>query len=497
MSYMDERNAAGDTADGLSARQKGDIYWKKLKYFLQAVKDKNISDDGERKGRYLAQKLIARRNAENMEETGEFIDGNEFKLRPPTSTGEQVHEDNLWKTICNLNYFRDILQKNAGNTADGTDAIVLKRLNSLQKVIAETVETTFRAYGLNYLTGAVVSDADIKKAKEGQPVLIKKYEAAVKQFKSKVALSVADSLRDILSPESVQPDTSAITDLIKEYPDSYFTYKGTVDTALKELETILKKRSRAEAELESLKKYAEEKGSDSAPVSFMDYSEFISVYEECMEEFFISMDWAAEGCEACIRSLLTGTAPDPFMSNYIHSRWKVETETYPGDTFVSSLPGYRQPEYDKENPALYKYETIEDVKQGIAELKKYREEHSRQFRFQLISDILFDTDDIPEIAGRSKAIRNVLYGWAENGYPGTVSESDKEELKEMWVQAETTGRVAEMVLEYHRNSGRRSMKDLIDAYLYDTQDMDYRLQEKNARSCLEKWLSERDSRLMS
>lgn len=487
---MGEKNDSG----GLSARQKGDIYWKKLKAFLQAVKDKDVSDDGERKARYLAQKIIARKKSEYTEEVGEYIDGNEFKLRPPTSTGEQAYEDNIWKVICNLNYFRSMINKGAANASDGADAIVLKRLNSLTKVIGETVEKAFLAYGINYQTGAPVSDEEALKAREGLRTQILKYETAVKQFKSKVALSVADSMKDKLPHESVQADTGAINDLIKENPDNYYAYKGTVDTAVKELETIMKKRSRAEADLAALKEYAAEQGPDSKPVSFMDYPEFIRIYEDCMEEYFASMEWAREGCEACIRLLLTGSAPDPFMSGYIHSHWKTDVETSSADSFVSVLPGYKRLEYDKEDPALYRYETIDEVRQGIEVIGRYVDEHPEQFRFQLISDVLFDIDELPEIAGRSRALRNTLAGWAEKGYPGTLSESEKEELQEMWVRAETTERVAELVLEYHKNSERRSMKDLIASYLYDTQDMDYRLQEKMVRTCLDNWLSGREDR---
>ncbi len=488
---MSDRHDPGLPADGLSARQKGDIYWKKLKYFLQAVQDKNVSLDNERKGRYIAKQLLERKKSESVGEISEYIGGNEFKMRPPTSTGEMAYEDSIWKAICNLNYFRDVLKKGA-ETSGESDSIVLKRLNSLQKVIGETVDVCFRSNGVNFNTGTAVSEEEIQKAKSVLTEKTKQYENAVKQFKNKVALSIVDSLKDKFSRESVRTDSGMIKGLIEEKADNYRENKGIIDKALKEFETISKKRSGAEAELVSLNKYAEEKGMDTRPVSFMDFSEVIGVYKDCMEDYFFAAKWAETACATCIRFLLTGAEPDPFMSNYIHSHWKVDTDTFSGDTTAYSLPGYVRLEYDKEDPALYHYETVTDVRRGIEELGRYRKAHPHQFRYQMIADLLFGIEELPEIVGKSRALRNTMFGWAQEGLSEDLSAADKEDMREMWVQAETTERVAEQVLEYHRDSERRTMKELIASYLYDTQDMDYRLQEKSVRSCLEKWMSERD-----
>ena len=498
---MGDLDKTGVSADGLSARQKGDIYWKKLKYFLQAVKDKNVAGVEERKGRYMARQLAARKKDSSVDEVLDYIDGNELKMRPPTSTGEQAYEDNIWKVICNLNYFRSVLSQVNVSDCDESDLIVLKQLNELQKVIGETVETGFKAYGIDYRTGADVSASEMKTAAALLPDKKTNYEEAVKQFKSRVAMAIAAS-SDVSAkgdtPEAAErTDISDMESLIDENPEKYRENKAIVDSAMAELKTIRGKIGKAKAGLTSLKEYAAKQGTGTKVAGFMDYSEVVSVYEDSLDETLASLDWSARGCEICIRSLLTGDKPDPFMSNYMHSHWSVDTETFSADSSAFSLPGYKRLSYEKENPGLYQYGTVAEVRQGIGELAGYREGHPGQFRFQMISDMMFGLDDLPEILGKARAISYTLADWAKNGCPEKISDSDKKELKEMWVQAETTERVAEMVLEYHRDSERRTIKNLTDNYLFDTRDMDYRLQEKKVRTCLDNWFFGQGSRLTS
>lgn len=499
--HMDDRDNAVRIAEGLSAREKGDIYWRKLKYFLQAVKDKHVTGVSERKGRYMARQLVARKKDAAPDTVEEYIDGNEFRMRPPTSTGEQAYEDSIWKAIRNLNYFRSVLSQVNESDYSEADIIVLKQLNELQKVIGETVEACFTANGIDYRTGEAVSASQIKIASAMFSDRKEKYEESVKQFKLKVAKAVASAAagntKDDPAEGSEFTDLSDMKALIEANPEKYQENKAVINNALNELESIRKKLGKARAGLAALKEYAEQQGPDAKAVSFMDYSEVVQIYEDDLDESLTSMEWGERGCETCIRSLLTGDVPDPLMSNYMHSHWSADTETFSADSSAVSLPGYQKLEYEKDDAGLYHYGTIAEIRQGIGELARYRDEHPRQFRFQMISDLLFGLEDLPEIAGRSRAISYILADWAKNGCPETISDADKKELKEMWVQAETTERVAEMVLEYHRDSERRTLKDLTDNYLYDSLDMDYRLQEKKVRTCLDNWFFGQGSRLTS
>lgn len=498
---MDDRDNAVRIADGLSAREKGDIYWRKLKYFLQAVKDKHVTGVSERKGRYMARQLVARKKEASADMPAEYIDGNEFRMRPPTSTGEQAYEDSIWKAIRNLNYFRSVLSQVNASDYSEADIIVLKQLNELQKVIGETLEACFTANGIDYRTGEAVSASQIKIAASMLPEKKKEYEEAVKQFKLKVAKAVASAVAGNTKEDPAEgSELTNISDmkaLIEANPEKYQENKAVIDRAMEELESIRKKSVKAKAGLVSLKEYAEKQGPDTKAVSFMDYAEAVQLYEDSLDESLASMEWGARACETCIRSLLTGETPDPFMANYMYSHWSVDMKTFPADSSAFSLPGYKRLEPDKEDAGLYQYETVAEIRQGIEELARYKEAHPGQFRFQMISDLLFDIDDLPEIVGRSKAISYTLADWARNGCPETVSDTDKKDLKEMWVHVETIERVAEMVLEYHRDSERRTLKDLTDNYLYDTQDMDYRLQEKKVRICLDNWFFGQGSRLTS
>ncbi len=479
-----------DRENSLTAREKGDIYWKKLKYNLQAIKEKNISRDAGRKRQTIANKLLDRKKQSpksGTEQMESFITGNEFKRRPPTATGEQAYEDVIWNVIRSREYFVRILKESDPAKLGKTDRLVLKQLDELQQVMGKTISAGFLANGIDYRTGAPVSAKKKEKASEIFREEIFSYETAVRQFKEKIALSVVQDMKQDIDLPPVSTDMTEADSLLAENKEAYLENKEMIDVVYDELRTLEEKKAAQITEYLELSKLAEKRGMDAKPVSFMSYSEVMTEYEDYLREHYAALEWAKEGCIVCLRYLLCGIKPNPLMANYMHERWHVEAGTIPEDMPVRTLPGYEKAPEEGEDFRLYQYPSFEDARQAARELREYRKSHPRLFRYQTISAMLFDVRDLPVILGKAKALRNQIALWGKKGYPGTLSDEEKQELKTIWILAETMERVSEMVLEYQRENERKTVNELIETFIRDTQEMDYDLQKKRVRRCLEEY----------
>ena len=144
---------------GLSARQKGDIYWKKRKRYLAAAASRNGLKEG-----YINPDMAADvlQHYEELKAVDEpiVLSGNEFSERPPTAVGRRAFSD----AVASVMHVRDLYKKILSNPGDERteDQIISGGMEKNLSVITQVVDDFFTASGLTQ-DGEKISDKDVRK----------------------------------------------------------------------------------------------------------------------------------------------------------------------------------------------------------------------------------------------------------------------------------------------------------------------------------------------
>ena len=172
--------------DTLTAREKGDIYWRKLKYYLAAVKEKEKKQASERTGRSIAQDILSLDGEAVMSELKQgrlWINGNEFKKRPPTATGEEAYKNSILLVHMSLKYFKEVLKKAKKTPGDEIEQAVMKHVEKTLPVIELAVTTWFASNGIDIKTGEEVRPQKKAEAEKKLEDILKAYEDERKSFR--------------------------------------------------------------------------------------------------------------------------------------------------------------------------------------------------------------------------------------------------------------------------------------------------------------------------
>ncbi len=473
----------------LSAREKGDIYWRKLKYYLQSVREKGDQSQESRSLQMFAAELLSEDTTElsrKVREGSLTINGNEFKRRPPTATGEDVYKQNILLVKVCAAYFRELTLTAKDKDVPKEDRVLVSCLEKLIPVMEQALSVWFAAHGVSVKTGEKLSVKDMDTASGRLSAEIKKYEVEVESYRSTVARSVVKDLLSSSEAEDTDVEEDPFEDLIALHQDAYQKHRDLIDRILKEYKLLSEKRRSYRMVFPRLVKLVREKGGYTYANKIMIYKDAALFYRDYIEEQFVASLWAEKGCVSLIRTLLTGEPVDPMIANYIYARWKTEVPTLPLYEKVKDLPGFtsisENPNIDTEKADFPDLSAIRD---GIAKLEAFKDEHEELFRGQTITSILFDTDELPRIAGMAKQLRSrIAHGSKEGEFDG-LTKREQIDLGEAWILADSMARTAYILIEYRIRSEKRTLADLVATFRDEFYEMGYYAQERACRASLE------------
>ena len=481
----------------LTAREKGDIYWRKLKYYLRDARAKEKENESRWAGRNLARELFKADGEKTLARirAGElFLRGSEFKKRPPTATGDEAYRDGILLVIKSEEYFREILAEYQGKSMDPVDEFMIKQLGKLLVVTKNVLRTWFLSNGVDPDTGENAKSARVQKALESLDEEISLYESTVAGFRKGVARRVMRKLLQEL-PEQAQEKEERKEDeldmLIRDNPEGYRLHKMKISRALRELRALQEKEAELKKEIPVLEELVQKKGPFTRISSIMTLGDALWEYKDYIDYQFVTAVWAKYGCERMIRGLLTGEMSDPMAANYVKAKWDVDIPTYPLLVRISSLPGYQPVEgeaCDEEIPL----NDLSDMREAFQRLEEYKDTHFGQFQYQTISTILFGVQGLASCSALAKKLRDRVSSAVESGEFSQNTLEEKRELANFWLTAETMYRVAGMVLDYHNRCADRNMSDMVKIFPKDSYDMNYAVQEGICKRNLDAFMMKRN-----
>ena len=479
------------TKDSLSAREKGDIYWRKLKYNLRAVRQKEKDVDESRSGRALALELLERYNSEKekLSEYTERICGNEFSRRPPTATGELSYKENILHVMLSLELFKVIVSDTAMKAAGDTEGSLSDNLEKTIPVIEKTLDIWFLSNGIVRQSGEKATADMIKAAQDKLDKAIMVYEETISNTCREVSKMIVQRLKgELPKPEFGQSiGIDEFEALIEENKERYIPQKTVIDKACAELLAIRKKLADLTGDIPGLIRYIDEKGEYSYVNRYMIYKDVYAEYMDYVGEQLAAAVWAEDGCVSLIRGLLTDQKADPMVANYIKEHWGVDVPTYDIQEKVCGIPEYTALSEFESDCAVLELNGLEDALEEATKITEYRETHLRQFQFQSVSSMLFDNSELPLIGAKARVIRNKIAAEVKEGKYDTFNYEQVRRIKDAFVDVEATARVAYMVIEYNMSAKGRTIASLMNSFETDTEEMDYTIQERRCRKYIDKY----------
>ena len=480
--------------EGLDARQKGDIYWKKLKRYLEARSSLDDSSDEKDTARMLAKDVFEcakKLDASEEAESGRLVTGDEFKVMPPTATGAELYGNGILLVIANL---RRIVRQ---LKAHEYDAVFLKHLATLGEIMQKALKSYYNSSGIDEKTGTVIASSKREEAQAGHAEIIKEYESEVKNFRNNVSNEVVKGLiKEYKIDNASKANAEMINDgqldkLVGSNPEAYEVNKANIEMLRKEYDTLLAKEKQLESTLPLIREAAKDKMNSLTGAEWISPVEAYGEYRDYLAERLRALAYARRCCLAYVRCILTDETVDPLIANYIKKRWGAEVKTLPQDQPVVTFERFVRIKLLEQDNTEYRFDDVAAVKKAAAELKEYRNTHPEQFEDQTFSSLFFDIEELSKMERKARALRNHLASAASGRILLEVSDKEREELVDIWIEADAFSRVTSMVIDYAEESESKTIKALLPTFARDVYEMSFYRQKEISAQCLEKVIERR------
>ncbi len=428
----------------LDSRQKGDIYWRKLKRYIAAYEDRGIVRD-ERK--ILAKDIFLAIQDGVAIEKPCYPTGNEFKVFPPTEAAREAFK----KGMTELARFTA-----APDLGEGYD----------KDLIRNALGLFFRSAGIDSETGKNIGAAEQAKAAADAPAVFARYEKAVKSIRKKEVVSF---INELVKGADITEDTSFedhMGPLAKEADHQ------VLNRAYAEYVILSKKESGMKSRLEAIGKLIEgDRNLD--PYALEAFDEY-SLY---VREELRAVSFAKSCCMAFAESLVNKKIADPLFVDYISDHWGFVLPHYLLDERICTKEGFTRIGLVPV-PQIPVFKTFpEFVKEGES-LKEYVELHRERFEDQSVGSLFFGTEEIPVIHVRAGSLLEQMTIFGLKGGVKALSYTDRLLFKDIYVRTDTIARVTELIINYAAVSEYKTFRDVLREYADKIYEMDYRYQER-------------------
>ena len=447
---------------GMSARQKGDIYWKKRKRYLAAAAARNGLKEG-----YLnhdmAVDVLDRYEALKAVKERIIITGNEFSERPPTAVVRRAFADSVAALMHERDRYKHILETMDEDEIRSEDKIMADRMEENLGLIEHVIDDFFMASGTTQ-EGEKISDKDVRK----------KGNAAFKKSSEEFSDRISKSYREIgvryieeirekngLKELMDAPDPGAgpvFTLITDKYADAAAKNKDVIER-LKQANTAARHKSaQLMAGVEAIRgKVSQEyfdAGSDAMRRFLLErtFDEYSSRIDEQLSEL-LKIQEASVFCAAWV---LASLPMDPILKPYIDAGWGCEPDYIDGSMRLNELPGFIfLKEYERRD-SLGELKKLEDIKRVGEKLKAYLYTHPWQFDGQCLMSICRGTEDLPAIVADAKHVRDTVDMLTEQtDFADKLGLEERIELYNIWVMSDLISRVGYMLTEFltaHENA---------------------------------------------
>ena len=481
-------------SEELDARQKGDIYWKKLKRYLEARASRESSLEDTDSALATARDIYAcAKNLDEFEKKNphRLVTGEEFKVMPPTATGEEVFMHGILLVSANLKRFIKLVESPA------EDDVVIKLLASLIDVMKTALKSYYNSSGIDEVTGEKISAAEREKARDEHDEIIRRYNSEVKNFRTNVSNEIVKGMiKEIVKTGKAGnhpvPETDDAFDAcISLNPGAYEENRAEIEKVRNEYCTYLKKEAELKGMLPLIKEAAEEKTSQMTAPAWISPTEAYEEYGRYLDERLRALAYARRCCLAYVRCMLTDEVVDPLVANYIKSRWGTDVNTLPQDKPVVTFDRFVRVRLLEEDKTEYRFGSVEEIKTAARELEEYRTSHPEQFEDQTFSSLFFGIEELPVIQKKAKALRDFVASAAKGVVDIDIPLDDREALYYIWIDADACARVADMVIGYASESEAKTIKALLPTFARDVHDISFSKQRAISSQCLGMVVTER------
>lgn len=452
-----------DKENTLDARQKGDIYWRKLKRLIEAEEERGLERN---EAKNIAGDILLRINRKGFKETvpDRLVTGDEFNTIPPTAASGEICADNVCLAVQCCCYFESYESKTGDKEYDN---IRNNKVHGMAKVIAEAISCFFASMGIDEATGKSISNEKREEAITLSESVFAEYEKAVKHFKTDASVAYINTLIDKRRIEKAA--------FVNEI-DSIISGKHLSDEINKEIEKVSKEYAALkskESELTALMNAVEfdlqnDSGFELLNVK-VSFSEAYEEYRKYLAEQIRAVSFAINCCITYIKCLVNDDVADPIYAAYISEHWKKEVKTLSFEDSIYAMEGYDLLGPTFKDDSLNIPKSIEEFNKIGEELKEYMDSHPNRFFDQTVSQLLFDMDGIPDIIAKADALKEGLLDHLSKG-----KANQSEELIDMWAMADSISDICFFVLEYSMARELSTVKVLLNEYAEFIFDLDYR-----------------------
>ena len=162
----------------LSSRKKGDLYWKKMKLFLAAARERDVNVYQSRTGKEFANAILLSCNVDSRENEKEpVLTGKEFCQRPVTVAGMRIYEDNIRRALRTEAYY---LSKSADSAKEESE-----RYLNFAKEIGRMLDIWFISNAVDRHGKRQINNSNRIEAEHLLQSAAERYCVSVEQFYSK------------------------------------------------------------------------------------------------------------------------------------------------------------------------------------------------------------------------------------------------------------------------------------------------------------------------
>ncbi len=470
---------------GLNARQKGDIYWKKLKRYIASGERHRENAKGD-KDTILAREILALEKETPdivYDEKNVDINGDEFKVMPPTATANEIFGEGIVRVIKYKKAFEKMLSDSSGS---GMMKVLYNSLEELTLAMGNAIDAFFYGAGIDPVTGEPVAPEKRREAKTNRKQAFDKYEKTIKNFRRDASLIVVASLETgAAKEEGLDADTAFCNEeadriflQVKELdPGMYDFSLDDMDRLKDDCRDILRNEADLSRKLQRIETLVHERSKDASEKEVTALKDVIREYGIYIEEKSKRLAFEKNCCVIYARYILTDEMVDPLTADYIFEKYGERVKTYPLDEAVCSLPDYVNIEYDPffEPAPIESKEGMEKVSE---ELSEYIRNHPAQFESPTITSLFFGTGDLPVMEKTARNLRNAIAGSLGSEFAKEIQLPENSELLRMWTEADAFVSVATQVLDYALLNRRKTIKELLDTFESDTYEMSFSRQKK-------------------
>ena len=478
--------------DSLSAREKGDCFWRKFRRYVYSAESK-----GGLRGNIfnVDTALDVLRYLEEKEKPGvTSLSGNEFADRPPSAAGKRA----FIRSVAGMMQVSAQIKtlKSAGAHDElNEDALYIEGIKKVGGLIDRLVETFFTACGTD-LKGVPFKNRALKKQAEEDFFEIRaEYEHLIKEVnrqgvQSFIARIVRDREQHAYTGGDIRKDPKC-EELIIRAPIAYALRKTDTDVILERIRLADFQAGKLKTERDMVISCAKELFYERPEQEWKNRMliRAISDYTVEVNERLRDILYAKEAGYYRLRWILLWEPVDKIIAEKIFKEYGEWPGIIDGSKRLSDISGFVEPV----EKADVHVNGDEEIFRTGEELKEYLYTHPSQFDAQSLLSLATDTYELTDVLSKAYGLMQALDKLTSEKAFFMRPQDEREHIFEIWVMSEVMNRVGYMALEFIYEWQYNTVEETTEALRRILPYISYSGQEKIVREVLRDIVMERSN----